>query len=185
MNKRLLCKLRTARNLRAVVASTPSAVKSFILKYLEICHILDLQHNLSNEKQEKMETRSKISTFFGRRPKLNYLNQLTPAEIANLKEQAIICTQIFDIFRGSIEIMDEVDLILHPLRSELNWPLGRKAPLDFSLASGGFGIGIRWNIPAHLLDAIFCCSGMPILAEMADSKEAGINHYIYLNDGIL
>ena len=29
----------------------------------------------------------------------------------------------------SIEIMDEVDIILHPLKSELNWPLGAKGLL--------------------------------------------------------
>ncbi|CAM9179352.1 unnamed protein product, partial [Ectocarpus fasciculatus] len=39
----LLFKLRTARYLRAVVVSTPSAVKSFMLKFLELCHILDGQ----------------------------------------------------------------------------------------------------------------------------------------------
>ena len=29
-------------------------------------------------------------------------------------------------------LLDEVDLILHPLKSELNWPLGPKEPLDFT-----------------------------------------------------
>ena len=67
--------------------------------------------------------------------------------------------------------MDEVDLLLHPLKSELNWPLGQKEPLDFSRST--YGSGLRWHIPAHLLDAIFSCSGYPILADMADSKEAG------------
>ena len=66
--------------------------------------------------------------------------------------------------------MDEVDLILHPLKSELNWPLGQKEPLDFTRSRAGNGL--RWNLPGHLLDAILSCSGMPILAEMADSREA-------------
>ena len=30
----------------------------------------------------------------------------------------------------------QVDLLLHPLRSELNWPLGQKAPLDLTLPPG-------------------------------------------------
>ncbi len=64
----------------------------------------------------------------------------------------------------------EVDLILHPLKSELNWPLGQKEPLDFTRSRAGNGL--RWNLPGHLLDAILSCSGMAILAEMADSKEA-------------
>ena len=42
-----------ARNLRAVVVSTPSSVKSFMLKFLEICHNLNRQRNLALEKTEK------------------------------------------------------------------------------------------------------------------------------------
>ena len=65
-----------------------------------------------------------------------------------------------------------MDLLLHPLKSELNWPLGHKEPLDFSKSL--YGSGLRWHIPSHLFDAVFSCSGYPILAEMADSREAGI-----------
>tara|TARA_B100000780_G_scaffold64561_1_gene42270 strand:- start:41 stop:904 length:864 start_codon:yes stop_codon:yes gene_type:complete len=43
--------------------------------------------------------------------------------------------------------MDEVDLLLHPLKSELNFPIGQKLPLDFSPE--------RWLCAIHALDAIF------------------------------
>ena len=43
--------------------------------------------------------------------------------------------------------MDEVDLILHPMKSELNFPIGNKQELDFSPQ--------RWQMPIHLLDGIF------------------------------
>ena len=43
--------------------------------------------------------------------------------------------------------MDEVDLILHPMKSELNFPIGEKRELDFSPQ--------RWQMPIHLLDGIF------------------------------
>lgn len=49
--------------------------------------------------------------------------------------------------------MDEVDLILHPLKSELNFPIGRKEPLD--LTKNKLGNGLRWELPFFLLDAIF------------------------------
>lgn len=165
-----LYKLRTARNLRAVIVSTPTAVKSFMLKFLEIVHLLDMQHNLAAERRERVEVRSRLSRLLGFSRKIGYTNELSATDIAKLREQANISRMIFDILRGSIEIMDEVDLLLHPLRSELNWPLGAKAPLDFTHSSAGNGL--RWGIPAHLLDAVFACSGMPILAEMADSREA-------------
>jgi hypothetical protein len=49
-------------------------------------------------------------------------------------------------------LLDEVDLILHPLKSELNFPIGDKFDLDCS------DDGERWGLPIHLLDALFFCS---------------------------
>lgn len=40
-------------------------------------------------------------------------------------------------------------MILHPLKSELNFPLGEKVDLDCSET------GERWSLPIHILDAIF------------------------------
>ena len=40
----------------------------------------------------------------------------------------------------------KVDVVLHPLRSELNWPLGDRHALDFA--------PLRWELPAYLLDAV-------------------------------
>ena len=50
-------------------------------------------------------------------------------------------------------LLDEVDLILHPLKSELNWPIGEKEPIDFAKCK--LGVGLRWDVQWHLLDAIF------------------------------
>ena len=66
------------------------------------------------------------------------------------------------MFREGRLILDEVDLILHPLKSELNWPMGVKDPLDFTRAIPGTNWdshGLRWRIPFHLLDALFYCHG--------------------------
>ena len=59
--------------------------------------------------------------------------------------------RILQLLRDGCLIMDEVDLILHPLKSELNFPIGAKHDLDFS--------PLRWKLPIHLLDAIFMLSG--------------------------
>ena len=40
-----------------------------------------------------------------------------------------------------------MDLILHPLKSELNFPVGDKEDLDFS--------PLRWDLAIHVLDGIF------------------------------
>merc|ERR1719502_662217 len=55
--------------------------------------------------------------------------------------------QVLNLFRGGCLIMDEVDLLLHPLKAELNFPIGTKHPLDFSPE--------RWTCAIHALDAVF------------------------------
>jgi hypothetical protein len=40
----------------------------------------------------------------------------------------------------------QVDVLLHPLRSELNFPIGAKVPIDLGAQ--------RWNLPFFLLDAL-------------------------------
>ena len=57
----------------------------------------------------------------------------------------------------SYSSLAQVDLILQPLKSELNWPLGVKRPLDFTRARPGsqLGDGLRWQVPFHLLEAFF------------------------------
>lgn len=55
--------------------------------------------------------------------------------------------RVLALFRKSVLIMDEVDLILHPLKSELNFPIGTKLDLDFH--------PLRWKLPIHLIDAVF------------------------------
>jgi Protein of unknown function (DUF3638) len=168
----LLSKLKTARNLRAIVVSSPSSIKSFMLKFVEICHNLSRQKSLLLEKKEKRSlARFSLRALLGFSDDSLRPLEMTPGEIVIAKEQQVICDSVLEIFRSSIEIMDEVDVILHPLKSELNWPLGAKEPLDFTRSRSGNGL--RWGIPSHLLDAIFSCCGMPVLADIAESKAAG------------
>ena len=170
----LLSKLKTARNLRAIVVSSPSSIKSFMLKFIEICHNLSRQRHLALETKERSiikRPKSLVKRLLGILAlDENRMNGMTPLELASAHSQAILADSIFEIFKSSIEIMDEVDVILHPLKSELNWPLGAKEPLDFTRSRAGNGL--RWGIPSHLLDAIFSCCGMPVLADIAESKAA-------------
>lgn len=59
-------------------------------------------------------------------------------------------SRILKLWRtDTLLMMDEVDLLLHPLKSELNFPIGEKAPYDLSHPDGE-----RWGLPIFLLD--FC-----------------------------
>jgi hypothetical protein len=68
-------------------------------------------------------------------------------------------------------LLDEVDLILHPLKSELNWPLGAKEPLDFT-TNRVVGNGLRWCVPLHMLDALFSCRGDTMCGDFKENRKA-------------
>ena len=74
------------------------------------------------------------------------------SNLGELKMQAEELSRILYLFREGVMLLDEVDLILHPLKSELNFPIGEKFDLD------GSEDGERWSLAIHLVDAIFFAS---------------------------
>ena len=64
----------------------------------------------------------------------------------------------------------QVDLVLHPLKSELNFPIGDKEPLDLTRSVAGKGF--RWEIPMHLLDALFHAAEGSMCGRLHQSAEA-------------
>lgn len=114
INEGLYKKLQNSIKTKGVVITTPTAIKSILLRYLEALYVLE------DESRQR------------------------PATIRSDVQQL---SRILQLLRDGCLIMDEVDLILHPLKSELNFPIGAKHDLDFS--------PLRWKLPIHLLDAIF------------------------------
>jgi hypothetical protein len=118
---RLFDKLDSARKTRGIVVTTPEAIKSLLLKHLEFLHMLEeAPASLSKQMQEKL---------------------------AVMSEMADQLAKILQLWQHGDLLMDEVDVLLHPLRSELNFPIGEKHKLDMSPD--------RWELPIHLLDAVF------------------------------
>jgi len=113
--------LENAAANRGVVVATPTTLKSIMLSYIETLQQI-------REAKEAGGMRMK-------------LQELT----ANAAELA----KILALFKEGVMLLDEVDLILHPLKSELNFPIGDKFDLD------GSDEGERWGLPIHLLDALF------------------------------
>jgi hypothetical protein len=112
--------LSNAKRNRGVVVATPTTIKAFQLVYIETIQLL--------EEARKLELSDKVAT---------------------LKTKLVELRSILATFRESILLLDEVDLVLHPLKSELNFPIGEKFALE------GSDHGERWNLPMHLIDAIF------------------------------
>ena len=66
--------------------------------------------------------------------------------LPQLAAKARVACAIVAELQESLLILDEVDLILHPLKSELNWPLGQKHALDFTRGVSSTDNGLRWEV---------------------------------------
>lgn len=73
-----------------------------------------------------------------------------PRSLEPLYTEATTIARVLSLFKHSTLIMDEVDLLLHPLKSELNFPLGSANAIEAAPH--------RWSLPAHLIDAVFFTS---------------------------
>ena len=79
--------------------------------------------------------------------KMDVLRDVRRKQHPDMERDVRALAQVLKLFRTGCLIMDEVDLLLHPLKSELNFPVGAKHPLDFSPE--------RWTCAIHCLDAVF------------------------------
>lgn len=158
----LFQKLKKAREMRAVVVASPTSIKSFMLKFVEMMRHLEHEKNSANANKGGgiMRTLGLVAQSMHLKSRFNEVDA----------GEAYFCKNILEIFRSGVLMLDEVDLILHPLKSELNWPLGHKAPLDFT-RSQVLGAGVRWDVQWFLFDAIFSVShGMTVAFK--DSMQA-------------
>lgn len=69
------------------------------------------------------------------------------------------CISILRHFSDAVLIMDEVDQLLHPLKSELHWPVGPKLPLPDAEHNVDEKVPFRWYLPWHLIEGFLFCSG--------------------------
>ncbi len=99
----LVDKLQDARKTKGIVVTTPDAIKSLMLKYLECLTSLCNVVLATPEDQVKYQRDS---------------------------DMADELSKILHFWRDGTLVLDEVDLLLHPLRSELNFPIGDKVRLD-------------------------------------------------------
>jgi hypothetical protein len=167
ITRELYLKLCKARDSKAVICATPTSVKSFMLKFVEMMRHLEEQKFGGKRRQEQGGFFSSFSlSSIARRFRENSVVQ----ELKVDPEDLYYCNEIMKLFRSGVLLLDEVDLILHPLKSELNWPIGIKDPIDFSRSK--LGVGLRWQIQWHLLDPIFYAKSKKMSVAFQDSREA-------------
>lgn len=166
ITRELYLKLCKARDSKAVICATPTSVKSFFLKFVEMMRHLEEQKFGGRRKPEGGFFSQFSLSSIARRWKDSSVVQ----ELEVNPEDLYYCTEIMKLFNTGVLLLDEVDLLLHPLKSELNWPIGMKDAIDFSRSK--LAIGLRWQIQWHLLDPIFYAMSKKMSVEFKDSREA-------------
>lgn len=140
----LFSKLDEARRNGGVVITTPVAIKSLVNKFVELLHTLrEEEHRLFSKHPSARET--KVAARL--RGTLDPLHQGSDGDIMR---QANALAQIIELWgarESGVLLIDELDLLLHPLRSELNFPIGaRDHPLSPEPT--------RRELPIYLLDRL-------------------------------
>jgi hypothetical protein len=192
----LLEKLQHARDERAVVVTTPEAVKSVMLTYLDVLNTMEAKSRQAEPDDKPKQGAKKrypyeegdivtviSGPFAGTQVQLLAIEDhavhgvslssglffwIDHADLMNKKAQcanasgdgngnesnelaatAGILAQALRMFgsaQGGIGLIDEVDLVLHPLKSELNYPIFHKLALDLDKR--------RWELAFFLLDGV-------------------------------
>lgn len=166
----LLEKLHAAVERRAVVVTTPNALKSFALRFVELAHTLDYMSRAEPGKEASLPSWIQNVQLMLHGGRHSTRAQQEDAQLAALREQVRLCRDVLGLFQDGVLVLDEVDTILHPLRSELNWPLGGKVPLDFTTDKEA--PGMRWLLPFHALDPFFFATGGQCVMEVQNSPQA-------------
>ncbi|CAJ1380920.1 unnamed protein product [Effrenium voratum] len=120
-------KMEAARSSRAVVVADPSSLKSLLLGLLQtLSQLSELGESWWSPLPEQRE----------------------------LETEARVSSRVLHMFHRGVLLLDEVDLLLDPLKSELNWPMGEKRAIDLIEPELGAAC-LRGRLPFHILDAIF------------------------------
>jgi len=109
-------KLLKAAESRAVLVCTSTSLKAFELKFVELLNNIDQLHTTTAIEIETAKAK-------GKSKEVKRLRDAFASQAATLREQIELAVRILRLFRTSSLLLDEVDMILHPLKSELNYPV--------------------------------------------------------------
>ena len=152
----LRLRLERARESQSPVLATPSTLKSLLLHYIE-------QQAALHDALPRVETDDAMR------------------DAANgLRKEAAICDELracLRMLRGGLLIMDEADVIFHPLKSELNFPVGQLTRLADADA--------RMRATFHLLRAVLdgaCEATRAAIAAAVAAREMSTKPHLLLVD---
>jgi hypothetical protein len=132
---RLEIKLEVARRSGAIVLTTPQSVKSLFLKYIDLLQQVRNAPDVFRLPPRSMDAMLK-----------NKLKSRA-AVLTEALKMADSLRRVLGIWADGVALLDEVDLLLHPLKSELNFPIGEIEVLPM--------LPQRFELPMHLLDLFY------------------------------
>ena len=167
MTAELLAKGQLAAREGGVMLSTPAAVKAFMLKLVELLHLLDAGQYSRNRSGLVSAATRRVRRLLRRQRSTSAAGGGGDGLIDKgaLHAQAAWAVSLLGVWRASLAVVDEVDLVFHPLRSELNWPLGDRLHLDFAPT--------RWALPMHMLAAFLAAAAATSADPPPDAKGKG------------
>ncbi|CAK0887697.1 unnamed protein product [Prorocentrum cordatum] len=176
----LCAKLEAAQCSRAAVVAAPASIKSVLLRQVELILSLGELRKLRLAADAGAAERAffRLPAWLG-----GSKGGSSPEQFGGLvnrqekarAEEVRVCGRILALFHRGVLLLDEVDLLLDPLKSELNWPLGQKVPLDLTDmgAAARKQQGFRYRLPFFLLDAVLAAAaGQPESAVFAARRKA-------------
>jgi hypothetical protein len=118
-------------------------MKSFMLKIVDMMKVLE-EPKFGSGGTRQPKNNGVFGAFSMPAIARRFRDQSEVVQTQVNPEDVYYCTEILKLFRSGVLLLDEVDLILHPLKSELNWPIGLKDPIVYSRLR--LGVGLRWDI---------------------------------------
>ena len=161
----LLTKLEFVRKARGVLVSTPTSIKSLMLKVLAGMHswktgIADLARRGPDKDDDPSGATTQLDALMKTSMSAKVVDKneratkvVDTARVANILAKAV---GLFGRQERGVLLLDEVDMLLHPLKSELNFPVGPKVVMDLGIC--GETNGERWTLAIFMLGVVFKAS---------------------------
>eukprot|EP01047_Picozoa_sp_COSAG01_P100195 COSAG01_NODE_30089_length_623_cov_0.895038_1_plen_193_part_10 len=134
--EQLIKKLHYTRRTGGIVITTATAIKSLMLKFVEV------QRRLAMADAEVLQAVTLTDKQI-RKPRLK-------TEVTKLKgaiDASDKLAEVLKVWKTGFLLADEVDMLLHPLKSELNFPIGNKKRLE--------PWSLRWGMSMVCLESLF------------------------------
>ena len=147
----LLERLLHARRRRSAVCAAPQSVKSLLLRAAELASPrTPADRGVPTNVARRLLHAVGIGGSHGEVPQ----SPVTDASLEGARAAALrIVREALSVLHGSVVLVDEIDWVMHPLKSELHWPCGPVRPLDLAEATVTSEPGLRWRIMGALLEA--------------------------------